>query len=254
MLEANSVAGIKIRRVDLYPDDFIAGTRRLSDAEMGVYVRICLCIYSEGGPVDVESVKSVCSSHGNTFNSIIKRLVDLGKIGAKGPQITQKRCANELERAGKRIAKSEQISAKRWKTKETESSQASPPSTAIIQQTTDNKQQEETRASRASSNEAFDRWWEGYPEKVGKGAAKRAFLKALSKTSLDQLIGGVERYKATKPPDRAWCNPATWLNQERWLDVPATNGIDTAELSFGGPPTEPPPIPEGGFFPVGRDH
>lgn len=67
----------------------------------------------------------------------------------------------------------------------------------------------------------FDRWWEGYPDKTGKGAARKAFAKALTKTSLDQLIEGVERYKRTKPLDRPWCNPATWLNQERWLDVPA---------------------------------
>ncbi len=73
------------------------------------------------------------------------------------------------------------------------------------------------------SEKPFSAWWECYPEKVGKGAARKAFAKALTKTSLDQLIAGVERYKATKPLDRSWCNPATWLNQERWLDVPAVN-------------------------------
>lgn len=106
------------------------------------------------------------------------------------------------------------------------------------------------------AKEAFEAWWPLYPEKVGKGAARKAFLKALAKTSLDQLIAGVERYKATKPIDRPWCNPSTWLNQERWLDVPASNGAysNGGELPFGGPPKEPPPIPEGGFFPVGRHH
>ena len=71
---------------------------------------------------------------------------------------------------------------------------------------------------------SFDQWWEAYPEKTGKGAARTAFAKALTKTSLDQLIAGLERYKATKPLDRPWCNPATWLNQERWTDAPAANG------------------------------
>ncbi len=28
----------------------------------------------------------------------------------------------------------------------------------------------------------------------------------------------LERYKRCKPVDRPWCNPATWLNQKRWLD------------------------------------
>lgn len=77
---------------------------------------------------------------------------------------------------------------------------------------------EDARESRDSSNSTFDRWWEGYPEKVGKGAARKAFVKALTRTSLDQLEEGLAYYKAHKPKDRPWCNPATWLNQERWSD------------------------------------
>jgi hypothetical protein len=105
-----------------------------------------------------------------------------------------------------------------------------------------------------SRRSAFDLWWEGYPEKVGKGDAKRAFVKALTKTSLDQLVVGVERYKATKPLDRPWCNPATWLNQERWLDVPAANGNSQLDISLHTGPTEPPPGFEGSWVPVDRTH
>jgi hypothetical protein len=85
----------------------------------------------------------------------------------------------------------------------------------------------------SSSKPGFDAWWQGYPEKVGKGAARKAFDRALLKTSLDQLTAGLERYKQHKPVDRPWCNPATWLNEERWNDVFA-NGHDdaaAAELS-----------------------
>lgn len=65
----------------------------------------------------------------------------------------------------------------------------------------------------------FDQWWPEYPHKVGKGAAERVFPKAIAEAgSVDVLIHGVRRYIRTKPPDRPWCNPATWLNQKRWLD------------------------------------
>jgi uncharacterized protein YdaU (DUF1376 family) len=86
-------------------------------------------------------------------------------------------------------------------------------------------------ASRAVSKSGdFDLWWEGYPEKVGKGAARKAFVKALTKTSLDQLTAGIDRYKAHKPIDRPWCNPATWLNQERWTDA-YSNGHDNIPIT-----------------------
>jgi hypothetical protein len=122
------------------------------------------------------------------------------------------------------------------------------------------ERKEESVANATRRNDSFDLWWEGYPDKVGKGAAKRAFTKALTKTSIDQLTVGVERYKATKPVDRAWCHPATWLNEERWLDVPAINGSSAngsewrSEFSFNVGPTEPPPPLEGGKVPVGRPH
>jgi hypothetical protein len=70
----------------------------------------------------------------------------------------------------------------------------------------------------------FDKWWEHYPHKVAKGAARRAFRQALRSASLDELVAGVERYRRNKPKDIAYCNPATWLNDERWLDRPAHAG------------------------------
>lgn len=68
---------------------------------------------------------------------------------------------------------------------------------------------------------SFDQFWNAYPHKVGKGAAARAFDKARGKVTFAELLAGLERYKASKPVDRPWCNPATWLNERRWEDEPA---------------------------------
>jgi len=67
----------------------------------------------------------------------------------------------------------------------------------------------------------FDDWYAGYPHKVQRGAAERAFVKARSVASLAELKAGVQRYIASKPADRHWQNPATWLNGKGWLDQPA---------------------------------
>lgn len=93
---------------------------------------------------------------------------------------------------------------------------------------------------RAVAARGFETWWEAYPHKVGKGAAAKAWSKAAALASVAELSAGVDRYVRTKPPDREWCNPATWLNQQRWLDAP-TNGAD--HFRDEGP-DEPAPKPE----------
>jgi hypothetical protein len=72
----------------------------------------------------------------------------------------------------------------------------------------------------------FARFWEAYPNKVGKAAAEAAYAKALKRISGPDppsvLLAGVERAKAS----RAWGegfipHPKTWLSQGRWDDEPA---------------------------------
>lgn len=67
----------------------------------------------------------------------------------------------------------------------------------------------------------FDVFWKAYPHKVGKGDAIKSFKAAIKKTTIDEIIKAIHRYVQTKPPDRPYCNPSTWLNQERWNDEPA---------------------------------
>ena len=76
------------------------------------------------------------------------------------------------------------------------------------------------RSSREGEGD-FERWWKAYPHKVGKGSARKAYAKARKIVDAETLIEGVARYRAVKPSDRPWCNPATWLNGERWLDAEA---------------------------------
>lgn len=82
--------------------------------------------------------------------------------------------------------------------------------------------------------DAFEAWWPHYPHKVGKGAARKAFAKAIKKVTLAELIEGVERYKRAKPAWQNWCHPSTWLNQERWNDEYAAtgNGRESLDQQF----------------------
>lgn len=76
----------------------------------------------------------------------------------------------------------------------------------------------------SAKDAAFDAFWEAYPKKVGKAAAKKAFDK-VPKNVWDKLVPSVNIQKQS----RQWLkddgqfipNPATWLNQGRWDDVVA---------------------------------
>jgi hypothetical protein len=67
-----------------------------------------------------------------------------------------------------------------------------------------------------------ERFWAAFPNKIGKADAMKAFDKASNKVTPEVLFPALNRY-ANKTDDRPFCNPSTWLNQERWLDQPAAN-------------------------------
>lgn len=88
-------------------------------------------------------------------------------------------------------------------------------------ETESESEQKKQRASRFVASEGFEDFWKAYPHKVGKGAAVKAYRAASLRATPAEILAGLKRYTASKPPDRPWCNPATFLNQERWTDEPA---------------------------------
>jgi hypothetical protein len=65
----------------------------------------------------------------------------------------------------------------------------------------------------------FMSFWLAYPRRVGKGAARTAFSKALKKAPAERIMLGL--LQASWPSDPQYIpHPATWLNQERWDDEP----------------------------------
>lgn len=66
----------------------------------------------------------------------------------------------------------------------------------------------------------FEVFWEAYPNRVAKPAARKAFAKARPKVAdVEVLIAAVERQRDWDAWQRGFIpHPATWLNQERWTD------------------------------------
>lgn len=94
-----------------------------------------------------------------------------------------------------------------------------------IQSNTESYSESNTESNSEAKEAAFERFWNVYPKKVGKQAAKKAFAKV--REDVQTLVEAVERHKLSSQ----WCaedgryipHAATWLNQERWTDVMDTN-------------------------------
>jgi len=79
-------------------------------------------------------------------------------------------------------------------------------------------------ATVSNTDHEFEQWWIGYPRKVGKPSALRAWRKARKSATYNQLAQALEAWT------RAWNaqqrtrdklpHAATWLNDHRWEDTP----------------------------------
>jgi hypothetical protein len=101
------------------------------------------------------------------------------------------------------------------------------------------REETETDSSSSKSSMAtdwnFEKFWVGYPRKVGKLAAQRSFLKATKRgeVSFETLMAAVGRIEASDP--KFIPHPATWLNDGRYLDgqsaAPTSTELTPQELA-----------------------
>ena len=79
------------------------------------------------------------------------------------------------------------------------------------------------RPAQPTTADNVQRIYKAYPRKVGTAAAKKAIAKALTKIGPRELEMIVTKYAnaiAWQQNRSLIPNPATWFNQERWLDDP----------------------------------
>jgi hypothetical protein len=84
-----------------------------------------------------------------------------------------------------------------------------------------NKPSKETPDEFIRGKDDFDMFWNSYPLKVGKAAAKRAWEKAITIEKPDVIIMGAYRYALDPNRHPSFtAHASTWLNAGRWSDAP----------------------------------
>jgi uncharacterized protein YdaU (DUF1376 family) len=235
----------------LYVADYLADTAHLSAAESGAYLHIIMHYWlNDGLPDDDRKLARIARMSDRQWAAAKPTISEFFDEGWK-----HKRIDAELARASD-ISNKRRASAQQKHSKSTASAPANAeqldtharaglPSPSQSQpQRKESEERGEPRAIALAF--PFDPFWQLFPNKVGKRDAEKAFerVRKSGAVTIENLMAGLDRY-IRKTDDRPWCNPATWLNQGRWDDQPATvesNGqqrsvlaaADRAIEHFGG--------------------
>ena len=86
-----------------------------------------------------------------------------------------------------------------------------------------NNTESDTPPTPSKGEERFSVFWKAYPRKVGKEAAKKAFLKLkVTDSQLEAMLTAIEAQKHcsqwVRDGGQYIPHPTTWLNQGRWED------------------------------------
>jgi len=81
----------------------------------------------------------------------------------------------------------------------------------------------------ATETDDFDHFWIAYPRKAGKGAARKAWVKAVTKVDSDVIIAAAMDYRRDPNREDAFtAHASTWLNDERWDDEPIPSRVQAS--------------------------
>jgi DNA-binding MarR family transcriptional regulator len=70
--------------------------------------------------------------------------------------------------------------------------------------------------------DGFAEFWERYPRRIGKAAARKAYVKAMKAATHDDIMFGLsQQMPSLASREQQYIpHPSTWLTQERWNDEP----------------------------------
>lgn len=233
---------------EFYKMDFESwdeGTDELTLEQEAAYLRLCHQLYRRKAaiPSSPATLSRIWRCHPNKARKLLADLVEAGKIQEIDGHLSNTRVTRELDdRETRRTQQADaghtggtRTQENRRKSLETndrdQADAGSPAKRNQAEKEREGEKRDQKEASPLSDPRgqsdfparAFDLWWERQPNKVAKDAARRAFeqIRKSRRATFAELMDGLLRYIATKPPHRDYCHPATWLTGGRWADEPA---------------------------------
>lgn len=226
----------------LYVGDYLSDTAHLTTAEHGAYLLLLMHQWRAGSvPADENQQARIARCGVKEWRRLAPAVLPFFHVTETG-KLHQMRLERERQRSltisQKRHAVAVTAAKKRWNINEAPMPEACSEHAASTAKSCHPHPQPQSQDrvipfgsnSRARGPRAsvplptgFEEFWNLYPAKVGKGAALKAWPKAVRQAGGDpsEIILALKARLHLFNPDFV-PNPATWLNQGRWEDDPET--------------------------------
>ncbi|WP_281407592.1 DUF1376 domain-containing protein [Mesorhizobium sp. B2-8-3] len=206
---------------------------RMSTSETATYLKLTLLMFQRGEPLpeNTERLSRQCQMSRKLFASSLDQLIEEGVVIRTHDGLWSALVEEEFKFRNEVASTKANAANRRWEKRSEINGQTmhqdrnSNAGAMLKEETIRENREDAVASSNAAKGQAleleFGEWWALYPNKIGKPAALKSFIAARKKVDAETLVLGLRSYINSKPIDRAWCNPTTWLNQERWDDRPA---------------------------------
>jgi uncharacterized protein YdaU (DUF1376 family) len=239
----------------LFVDAYLADTLHLTNQEHGAYLRLLMLAWRSpdcGIPDDDAWICRSLGIHGNAWAKMRESVMAFWV--AKNGRLYQKRLKMEREFVQEKSKKNRGAARKRWDDFSAKSLEGNKTGNANAVQTqckrnaptltptptpigdTNVSPPHTPKTDQLEISVMFEEFWAQYPNKKGRGQARKAYERARERETHENIIAGLDRYVIADPwrGELRYCkHPATWLNADGWADEyptstgqPADSGTD----------------------------
>lgn len=204
--------------------DYRADTGHLTLLEHGCYHQLLDQYYlnEDPLPLDIDKIFRLLSARTEDEKKAIKNVLKDFFVETEGGFI-QRRCDDEIKFYHDRIDLAAKAGRKSAEKRANSNGRSTLVQRAFNQLITNN--QEPITNNHIDISSDFDIFWQEFPKKTGKEAARKSWNK--TRPNLQDVLKALAWQKQSKQ----WFekggqfipNPATYLNQHRWLDEPSVS-------------------------------
>jgi uncharacterized protein YdaU (DUF1376 family) len=190
--------------MQLYVSDYLADTAHLNAQQHGAYMLLLMNYWQREKPLDNtgDRLAFVARMTPQEWNENKEILAEFFTVD--GNEWTHSRIELDLNRVKEKSAQASFAGR-----------------ASAVKRALNHKEEDKDKDKDKETTSSFDQFWESYPLRVGKGAALKAWMKAVKRATPQIIVEGACRYASDPNRNPAFtAHPATWLNSDRWTDSP----------------------------------